>query len=199
VAFINAGIFPPDGSGRFSEQYTMDCGRNGGCGGDDNVTVLDWAKKTGLPLASDYGPYQARSSSCKVGSKKLYKIDDWLFLDGSGGSGVTNTDKIKAGIMLYALVGVAAAAGGDWDNAGPGHTITGRSSGINHDISLVGWDDDHDNGDGTKGAWIMRNNWGTRWGDNGYAWIKYGADSIGTEAVAAYVKSQDAVIDWSDI
>ena len=32
-----------------SEEYTLSCGRNGGCGGDDNTTVLDWAKATGLP------------------------------------------------------------------------------------------------------------------------------------------------------
>jgi autotransporter-associated beta strand protein len=49
----------------------------------------------------------------------------------------------------------------------------------NHAVSLVGWDDDYvfnnftDNGAPLKGAWLMRNSWGTIAGDNGYYYISY--------------------------
>jgi C1A family cysteine protease len=191
VALYLAGVLKPDGSQALSEEYTLDCGNNGGCGGDDNVTVLDWAKKTGLPLASDYGPYQARAGRCayKAG-QKLYKIDDWGFADQSGGNGVTPTDEIKQAIMTYGCVGCAVAAGGDsfWDS---GQGIgSGTSRSIDHDVILVGWDDSQGGG-----AWIMRNSWGTSWGTGGYAWIKYGAYQIGTEAVFALVKPQYGPLD----
>lgn len=182
-AFFKAGVLKADGSGTLSTQYTLDCYGNGGCDGDDNTTVLDHAKQVGLPLASAYGPYDAHPERCKqVGT--LYKLKDWGFCDGSG-NGVTATDTIKSCMVQYGIIGVGVAAGPDWDNVGPNTTITGRGSNIDHDVSLVGWDDSHDNGDGSKGAWICRNNWGTSWANNGYAWIKYGADSIGTEAVFA--------------
>lgn len=176
-----------------SEEYTLSCGRNGGCNGDDNTTVLDWAKSTGLPLTSDYGPYTASRGSCAFKpAMKLYKIDDWGFANASGDTGqnVTPTADIKAAIMAYGCVGCAVAAGGDqfWnDGQGIG---TGRSNSIDHDVALVGWDD-------AKGAWIMRNSWGTGWGTGGYAWIAYGAYSIGTESVWAKVNASAPPIDWT--
>jgi Papain family cysteine protease/PASTA domain len=180
--------------GPFSEQYTLDCGSNGGCNGDDNTTVLIWAKSTGLPTTADYGPYQGQAGQCKSGVK-LYKINDWGFCDGTG-NGVTDTQKIKDAMVAYRSgIGCAVAAGGtDFWNTGQG-TDVGNSSSIDHDVILVGWDDTHDNGDGSKGAWIMRNSWSTTWGatcansanpnpkEAGYAWVKYGADQLGTEAV----------------
>ena len=184
VAFYLAGAFRPDGSDALSEQYTLDCGNNGGCNGDDNVTVLQWAQKTGLPKARDYGPYQQSSGRCKwQQSETLYKIDQWGFVDGSQGNGVTDATAIKQAIMTYGIVGCAVAAGGSWDSwsSDPNYVHSGNSHSIDHDVSLVGWDD-------AKGAWNMRNNWGTGWANQGYGWIKYGADDIGTEAVFALVR-----------
>jgi C1A family cysteine protease len=182
--------------GPLSEQYTLDCGQNGGCNGDDNTTVLAWAKTTGLPTTAAYGPYKGAAGSCKSGVA-LYKITDW----GYAGSqqGVTATQDIKNAILAYGPVGCAIAAGGSafW-NTGQG-TDTGTSTSIDHDVIFVGWDDSHDNGDGSKGAWIMRNSWSNTWGDKcansvnptpveaGYGWVKYGADSGGTETVWAIV------------
>jgi Papain family cysteine protease len=182
-ALIKAGILKNDGSGALSEQYTLDCGNNGGCNGDDNTTVLAWALKTGLPLTSAYGPYQAEAGKCKYTSAMtLYKISQWGFAGNE--SGVTAVQDIKNAMVTYGPIGCAVAAGGGWWDSGTG-TDTGTSRDIDHDVILVGWDDTHDNGDSTKGAWIMRNSWGTSWGVGGYAWMKYGADSIGTEAVWA--------------
>lgn len=190
IAYYKAGALKPDGNDALSEQYTLDCGRNGGCGGDDNVTVLDWAKKTGLPQTKDYGPYEARSVRCHFKQEwTLFKIDDWGFADGSGGSGVTPPDQIKQAIYNYGCVGCACDAG--FSDPGSG-VISGGGRNIDHDVILVGWDDSKGHG----GAWIMRNSWGTSWGNQGYAWIEYGAYSIGTEAVWAHVNAVNPPIDW---
>jgi cathepsin L len=45
----------------------------------------------------------------------------------------------------------------------------------NHAIILCGWDD-------AKGAWLLKNSWGTGWGENGYMWIPYGCDKVGDGA-----------------
>lgn len=179
-ALIKAGYGKADGSFALSEQYTLDCGQNGGCNGDDNTTVTAWCKSTGLPLSSDYGPYQARPGRCKSGTK-LYKISDWGFCDGGQGNGVTDTQLIKNAMVQYGPIGAAIAADNAFMNVQPGQVFSGNARDINHDIVLVGWDDTK----GKSGAWLLRNSWGTGWCDNGYCWIEYGANSVGTEAIWA--------------
>lgn len=189
-AHYKAGTLTNDGSQALSEQYTLDCGRNGGCNGDDNVTVLEWAKKTGLPKTSDYGPYHASPHRCSFQETwTLYKVDDWGFTDGTSSQSVSSTDGIKRAMLQYGVIGCAVDAG--FSDPGSG-VISGGGSNIDHDVALVGWDDSK----GHHGAWIMRNSWGTGWGNGGYAWIEYGAYSIGTEAVWALVNAVNPPIDW---
>ncbi len=46
---------------------------------------------------------------------------------------------------------------------------------LNHGITLIGWDD-------SKGAWLIKNSWGTTWGENGYMWISPNTDNVGYAA-----------------
>lgn len=44
-----------------------------------------------------------------------------------------------------------------------------------HMVCIVGWDD-------RKSAWLMKNSWGTGWGDKGFGWVSYGSCNIGMGA-----------------
>jgi hypothetical protein len=187
---FQAGVLKNDGTGALSEQYTLDCGQNGGCNGDDNTTVLAWGKATGIPTTAAYGPYQAQAGRCKYTSAMtLYKIPDWGFCDGGQGNGVTSTQLIKNALVATGLpIGVAVAAGDPWDNYTTGVYVGSGATSIDHDVVIVGWQDydaTHVAPSGSKatGYWFMRNSWNTSWGVQGYMWIEYGADCIGTEAV----------------
>ncbi len=182
-ALIKGGFGRADGSFALSEQYTLDCGTNGGCDGDDNTTVLAWAKATGLPLSSAYGSYTATAGSCgSTPSMKLYKIADWGYCTPDQQQGVATTQDIKNAMVQYGPIGCAIAADDAFCN-NPAGTVfdTTTSTGIDHDIVLVGWDDNK----GKNGSWILRNSWGTSWCDNGYIRIGYGVNLVGTEAVWA--------------
>ena len=192
IAYNKAGVGGGAGTFALSEEYTLDCGQNSGCAGDDNTTVLAWAKATGLPLQAAYGLYTAGGGvpgACAFNSSMtLYKISDWGFADSNGGQGVTSTIDIKAAIMNYGCVGAAVAADDAfeaWGTSSPDMKSPFQGSGstnIDHDIILVGWQDDLSK---SGGAWILRNSWGGDWGVGGYMAIAYGANLVGTESVFA--------------
>jgi hypothetical protein len=99
---------------------------------------------------------------------------------------------MKNCIAQYGSISVAGDAG-NFDSYSGG-TITSNGQNVDHAILADGWDDNHDNGNGTKGAMILRNQWGAGWGItingvSGRVWVAYGrggqglADSWGTEAI----------------
>ncbi|MFH1144068.1 MAG: C1 family peptidase, partial [Candidatus Eisenbacteria bacterium] len=54
----------------------------------------------------------------------------------------------------------------------------GPNDSPNHAVLLCGWDD---NACGGNGAWLIKNSWGTSWGESGFGWIEYGTCSLGGE------------------
>jgi C1A family cysteine protease len=61
-----------------------------------------------------------------------------------------------------------------------------------HAVLIVGWADSLCD---WQGAWIVKNSWGTSWGDNGYFYIKYGDARIGSYTS---VISDFKYVDWRE-
>lgn len=184
-AFIKAGYFKNDGSVTVSPQYILDnCGpRNGGCNGDLGETVAKFAKEHGIPTTQDYGPYKARSERCHVNTNlKLWKIDSYGFV--AQREGVPPTQAIKDAIAQYGPLDVAVDAGG-FGSYRSG-IMQGDGRNVDHEVSIVGWDD----AKGT-GCWLVKNQWGTSWGEGGYCWIPYGRWSIGYSAMWVHATPVD--------
>ncbi len=164
-----------------SEQWLVSCNSDGwGCnGGWWGLDYLQWktdpCNDTGAVLESDF-PYVAYDASCNCPYPHPYTIDDWAYVGSSGG--VPSTASMKQAIYDHGPICVAVYANSAMQ-AYTGGVFNGCGSGeVNHGVVLVGWDDN-------EGVWIMRNSWGSGWGESGYMRIPYGCSSIGY--AAAYV------------
>lgn len=179
--FVKNGYGKNDGSFAMSPQFGMDCQNFGGCGGGNGTEVIEWARKNGWPaekyidvsgkVINDYPPYTAQQQSCRTttGMKK-WVVADWGFIDTDGSFDI---ELMKTAMNNFGPLNIALDAGGQFGNGTS--TITSMGSSIDHEIMATAYDDNHDNGNGTKGAVKLSNQWGTDWGTGGYRWCSYGA------------------------
>ena len=152
-----------------SEQFLVSCNTSGwGCSG--GMWPYDMMVDPGLPDEAQF-PYVAADVDCHPVTP-IYKATDYTFL--AGPTGRPTVDAIKQAIFDQGGVTVGVYVD-RWFQAYTGGTLTKCAKnprGVNHMVQLVGWDD-------ARGAWKLKNSWGTGWGEDGFVWIKYGCDLVG--------------------
>jgi C1A family cysteine protease len=174
VGLMEAMILKNDGvEVNLSEQHMLDCNPWGwGCNGGfwPNDMLVD----TGSPYESCY-PYLAYETPCNTGCPIDYTIQSWEFV--TEDNVVPPTDLIKQAIYTYGAVsaGIYVERYFQAYTGGVLNICKRNPHWTNHAIILCGWDD-------TKGAWLLKNSWGTGWGENGFMWIQYGCNLVGDGA-----------------
>ena len=164
-----------------SEQWLVSCNKNHwGCNGgwyaDDYLQYkTDRFNGSGAVLEKNF-PYNASDLPCNGPYHHSYHLDSWKFV--GVGSGVPKTDSIKQAIYTYGPISCAVAVNHAWGAYTGGVFNNNTPAGINHCVTLVGWNDSL----GDHGCWILKNSWGPDWGDHGFMEIEYGCCQIGYAA-----------------
>ncbi len=154
-----------------AEQYLLSCNTYGyGCNG--GWFTAQNMHLSGANLESCY-PYVAYKSTCKKTCAKPYKLYSWAYVGSS--SGVPTTTAIKTAIYNYGAVAAAVYVDSYFQAYTTGVFNRSVNGTPNHAIMLVGWND-------STGAWLLKNSWGTSWGQSGFMWIKYGTSKVGYAA-----------------
>ncbi|MBN1482443.1 hypothetical protein EH223_10420 [candidate division KSB1 bacterium] len=170
-----------------SEQHLVSCNQwNWGCNG--GFWAHDMLINPGAVLEADFS-YVAADVACGGPYTYPFKLNGWSYVDGQ--SEIPGVQAIKEAIYNYGPVCTAVYVGTafqsytsgvfDKEEAKSGGFLNcgGQTKSPNHGVMLVGWDD-------TKNAWILKNSWGTGWGENGYMLIKYETSLIGYAAAVSF-------------
>lgn len=149
-----------------SEQVLISCGGAGSCNGGSIDRAANFIKSTGLPGESCY-PYTAAngvcSNACGGWQNSTDKISNWFYV-------ATNSptiEVIKNALYSYGPLVTTMAVYQDFFSYRSGiyHYVSGGLAGY-HAVLIVGYND--------VGQYlIVKNSWGTYWGEQGYFRIAY--------------------------
>ncbi|MCB1325005.1 MAG: hypothetical protein H7A21_12855 [Spirochaetales bacterium] len=178
-------LYNEDDSLDLSEQQFLDCVPvSEGCNGGMPGYVYDYLQPNFAAREAQL-PYSGLQSQCRAGN--LTPTRDYVltygYVEQSGG--IPEIEDMKAALCRYGPLSAAvkitnlftAYSGGVFDE----HASYSEAD-VNHAIVIIGWDDE-------RNAYLIKNSWGEKWGEDGYMWIDYESNGIGF--AAAWVIATD--------
>jgi len=140
------------------------CGGTGGCGGATADIAYEYVMAKGISSEQAY-PYRAQTGTCRE-IAKVAKIDSFVKVAENNYTEVLNA----LGNVGPLAVNVDANPWGSY-SSGVFSGCQFRDIDVNHVVQAVGY--------GTAGGkdyWIVRNSWGTGWGEKGYIRLERHSD-----------------------
>lgn len=117
-----------------------------------------------------------------------------------------DTNGLKRAIILHGGISVGYFHSDKYYDKTYKSYYNPTNEGGGHAVLIVGWDDDFPKEDFANvrgipkgnGAWLVRNSWGSDWGDNGYFWISYYDGALTKDLGLGYLIAYDAVKEKAD-
>ena len=192
-------------------QVLINCGGGGSCDGGNVGGVFDYMTKNGLPDEACQNYEATNDIQCKptgicetcapgkncteITSPKLWTLQEYGYVNSGSdydidGVLLSSVDKIKAEVSQGGPVACGIHATPELEAFGTTTPVDSYPGGIfhqkallptpNHILSIVGYGHDVSV---NKSYWILRNSWGTYWGENGYGKIQMGNDNLGIDGL----------------
>merc|ERR1712004_112297 len=159
-AFAAIDVVDFEAAGSHSEQQLVDCSGQG-CGGGNPFSALTYLQGPGSDAESTY-PYTGKDGSCgQDGRITQATVSNVQAVDGEDDIAAAASNQVVAVCI----------------NAGSFDDFQSYSSGVydsdcgdasdGHCLAVVGYTEDY---------WIIRNSWGSSWGQDGYMYFQRGSN-----------------------
>lgn len=173
-----------------SKQELVDCSKpmvdsgynNQGCKYGYPLEAYKYIMKKGVHGSDDY-PYNGNpNEGCyknRLRNRPAYRIDDYGRYDFN-----TNDESIMYALLNYGPVSVVIHGTSNYFRhyrGGIMRNILSFTQETNHVVALIGW--------GTENGidyWVLRNSWGTGWGEQGYARVERHHNLLGLNNWVTY-------------
>jgi cathepsin L len=163
------------GLNSLSEQQLVDCAGsagNQGCSGGWPSKAIDWAARTGGLCSGSAYPYRGVQGRCASGCSRVATT--------GGSQGLSASDSGLTGGLSRAPVSVAIEASGRAFQSYRSGVFSGPCGrNLDHAVLAVGF---------TGNAYIVKNSWGTSWGEGGYIRMARPQNTCGIQQVACYAR-----------
>jgi xylem cysteine proteinase len=160
-----------------SEQQLVDCSSstgNQGCNGGLMDNAFKWIASNGICAESAY-PYTARDGQCKRGCASVGKVTG--FKDVTSGS----ESALQAAVAMAPVSVAIEADQGAFQFYSGGVFTASCGTNLDHGVLAVGI-----GSQGSQNYWIVKNSWGTSWGEQGYIRMVMGKNQCGINLMASY-------------
>ncbi|XP_002162416.2 cathepsin O isoform X1 [Hydra vulgaris] len=165
-----------------SPQELISCSPSMGCHGGNTCTALSWLKQTHscLKTEKEY-PYEAQVSkclysNCTTSDARIYAV--------CGCQSFVGNEEYMIRVLSQKgplSVNVDAVSWQDYIGGIIQHHCTNKD--INHAVQLIGYNLD----DGLVPYFVVRNQWGPLFGEDGYLRIKYGGNICGVAEQSSFI------------
>lgn len=155
-----------------AEQVLLSCSGAGSCNGGSLDGPAGFLAKSGNPGEAAF-PYTGKDTACSVAAagwqNNAFKISNWQYVYSkyAGQGGKLSVEMIKNALYNNGPLVAAFNVYSDFYSYRSGvYSVTSTQYQGRHAVAIVGWDD-------AVQAFIVKNSWGTGWGENGYFRVAY--------------------------
>lgn len=162
-------------------------------GGGDWLAVLAYLARYSGPVLASSDPYNTTSGISPPGLEPVKHVQEAVFIPPRNDS--LNNQQLKAAVRKYGGLVCSMGIFSEYYNKNTSSYYYNGSENANHDICIVGWDDNYSKtnfkiippGDG---AFIIRNSWGTSFGDGGYFYMSYFDTLLANQGTCAFMNAE---------